>query len=180
MQRKPSGMIALVALAALTLAAAGCGGGGKNGSGTTAPPATTSTTATATRATTTRATTTAGSTASSFAGIASAADCRSLVGLSEKFASAVGGSADNVDTKKVSQLLQQFAEKAPSEVRPDFKVLADDYSKIADAVGNLKTGATPDAATLGKLQKLATQIDSAKLAQASQHITAWLRKNCSS
>jgi hypothetical protein len=51
-------------------------------------------------------------------------------------------------------------------------------SKVADVAGNLKPGQTPDPATLQKLQKLATSIDTQKLTQASQNITAWVAKNC--
>ena len=40
-------------------------------------------------------------------------------------------------------------------------------------------GQVPDAATLAKLQKLASSINQAKVTQASTHITAWAQKNCS-
>ena len=37
---------------------------------------------------------------------------------------------------------------------------------------------TPDAATLAKLQKLSTTLDSQEVRQASAHIEAWAKKNC--
>jgi hypothetical protein len=51
-------------------------------------------------------------------------------------------------------------------------------TKIAAVAGNLKPGQVPDAATVAKLQKLSTEIDTKKLTQASQNITAWVSKNC--
>lgn len=165
--------LGLIVLAVLVLVAAGCGGGKKNTAATTAP-------ATTAPATTEAATTTAATSTSGLPGIASAANCKELADLGAKFSQAIGGSADSQDTKKVAQLLQEFAAKTPPDIRPDFKVVADAFSKIADAVGNDTAGATPDATMLAKLQQLASEIDTAKLTQASQNISAWVQKNCHS
>lgn len=164
----------LLVVVALVLAAAGCGGGGSKSAATTATPATTA--ATTTSQTTTEAqTTTAGTNAFGFA---TAANCRQLADLGTKYSEALSGASSSGDLKKVAQLLKDFAAKTPGSIRPEFKILADDYAKIADAVGNLKPGTTPSADTLAKLQKLSTEIDTTRLAQASTRISAWLQKNC--
>lgn len=173
MRRRLIYALSLILLAVLVLVAAGCGGGKKNIAATTAPTSTAPATSKA-------ATTTAATSTSDLSGIASAANCKELADLGTKFSEAAGGSANSRDTKKVAQLLQEFAAKTPSDIRPDFKVVADAFSKIADAVGNVTPGATPDATMIAKLQKLAAEIDTAKLTQASQNISAWVQKNCHS
>ena len=174
MHRKSMLVVGLTLLAVLMLVAAGCGGGGKkNAAATTTTEATTTEAVTTTEATTTEATTTA-----KIAGIASTKECQDLANLGQKFSSAFTGAANGQDLKKEAQLFKEFADKAPSDVRADFQVIADYFSKIADVAGNLKTGQTPDAATIAKLQKLSTEIDQTKITQASQNITAWATKNC--
>lgn len=166
--------LALV-VTALALVAAGCGGGSKTAA-TTAAPATAAP-ATTEQATTTQATTRSQVTTSELSGLASAANCRQLADLSTKFMEAAGGTEPQ-DIQQVAQLLREFAAKTPSDVRPDFKVLSDAYSKLADAFVGVKPGAVPTASTLAKLQKLAGEIDTARLTTASENISAWLRKNC--
>ena len=172
MRQRSIHVLGPIALVVLVAVAAGCGGGSKNTAATTAA-------ATTAAATTAPATTKAAATTPDLSGLASAANCKQLADLGTKFSQAMGGT-DAQDTKKVAQLLQDFAAKTPSEIRPDFQVVADAYSKIADAVGNLKAGSVPDASTLAKLTKLATEIDSAKLTKASENISAWAQKNCHS
>jgi len=170
--------LALTGVFALT--AAGCGGGGSKSAATTAA-ATTEATQTQTQATTTAAppaTTKATTTTSSLGGIASAANCKELTDLGQKFQAAFTGAANSQDLKKQAQLLKEFADRTPSDIRPDFEVVADYLTKVADAVGNVKVGSTPDPATLAKLQKLSTEIDQQKLTAAGQHISAWVQKNC--
>ena len=183
MHRKTILALALTVLAALMVVAAGCGGGGKKNASATTEAATTeaaTTEATPTEevttteeATTTEATTTPG--------IASAANCKGLADLGSelaKFSAAVGGGGNGEALKKQAELFKEFADKAPSDVRADFQVIADYFSKIADAIGNLKPGQVPDSATIAKLQKLGTEIDQVKVTKASQNITAWAAKNC--
>jgi len=161
MQHTTVNTLGPVLLAAL-LFAAGCGGGG------------TTTTTTATKAATGGTTTGA----SGLSGLASSANCQQLKTVSSQFTQALTGSARAGDLKKMSQLLQEFAAKTPSDVRADFKVVADAYAKIFDAVGNVKPGATPDAAAIAKLQKLSTEIDEKRVARAWAHIGVWVKKNC--
>ena len=164
--------LGLILLALVVVAAAGCGGGKKNAAATVAAGATTS-------ATTHAAATQASTSGSSLSGLASAKNCSQLTELGRQFSQALTGSAAG-DTKKVAQLLQQFAAKTPSDIRADFEVVAAAYAKLADAVGNVTTGATPDATALAKLQKLAGEIDQPKLTKAWQHISTWAKTNCRS
>jgi hypothetical protein len=170
----------LVPLAALGLAAAGCGGGGSKGSFATTTEATlpATTEATTTGAFTTEAATTEATTTTSQVGGFAAKDCRDLTELGQKFSAAFSGAASSQNLKAEASLLKEFAAKTPSDIRGSFEVLADYLQKVADAVGNFKPGQTPDAATIAKLQKLATQIDQTKLAKASTSISAWVQKNC--
>ena len=186
MRRTLTLVLGLTMLALFALTAAGCGGGGnKESAGTTTEatvPATTeaATTEAATTeaATTEAATTQAVTTTSKLAGIASAKNCRDLAEVGQKFSAAFSGAAKAQNLKKEAQLLKEFADRAPAEIRDDFEVLGDYMTKIANAVGNLKPGATPNAQTLAKLQKLSTEIDQQKLTRASTNISAWVQKNC--
>jgi hypothetical protein len=173
----------LIPLAAIGFALAGCGGS-KSASTTTRAAgfstveATTTepvTTQTATAQTTTAQTTTNPTTTPT---VASAKNCKGLADLGQKFSSAFTGAANSQDLKKEALLLKEFADKTPADIRPDFQVLAQYLTKIADALGGLKLGSTPNAATLAKLQKLSAEIDQAKLTAASAHISAWAQKNC--
>jgi hypothetical protein len=183
MRRRSIAVLGLL-LAALALAAAGCGGGKKNTAATPTAIESESTAPATTEAATTEAPTTeaaitkAATTTSNLSGIASAANCRELAALSQKFQAAFSGAAGGRNLKKEAELLQEFAKKVPSEIRADFQIVADYVSRIAEVVGTLKPGTTPDPATLAKLQKLSSQIDQAKLTQASRHISAWVQKNC--
>lgn len=175
MRHRSAGALALVAAFALVLVAAGCGGGGTK-SGTTTAAGTTA--AGTTAATTAAATTAAATTTSALGGLASAKNCKELADLGTKFSEALGGTGTGADVKKVADLLQQFAAKTPESIRPDFTYLAGAYSKIAEAIGNVKPGSTPDPAAIAKLQKVGTEIDAKKLTQASQNIGAWVQQNC--
>ena len=176
MGRKSLAVLGVSLLAALALVAAGCGGGKKSSATTEA--ATTEAVATTEATTTEAATTEATTTTSNLSGLASSKNCRDLAGLSEKFSNAFSGASNSQDVKKQAELLKEFADKTPSDIRPDFQVVADYFSKIAEVAGSLKTGQTPDPATIAKLQKLSTEVDQTKLTQASQHISAWVTKNC--
>ncbi len=188
MRRTSKLALGLITLAALAALAAGCGGSSKSSATTAATTeaamteATTTEAAmtheTTTEAATTEATTTKATTTTGLSGLAASGKCRDLLNLSQKFSSALTGAANGGNLKKQADLLQSFAKQVPSEIRDDFKVIADYFSKVADAVGNIKPGQTPDADTLAKLQKLSTEIDQAKLTQASQHLQAWGQKNC--
>jgi len=188
MLRKVASLAALALIALLGFAVAGCGGGGGNKSseGTTAAsttePATTEAAPTTTEAaptttesapTTTAAPTTTSGSPGSFA---SAKNCRQFAEVASKLSQAFSGTG-STDLQKVAAYFDQLAKSAPEEVRGDFKVIADAFHKIADALKGVDLkNPSPDA--LAKLQKLQKEIDQVKLQAAEQHISAWAAKNC--
>lgn len=170
-------MLAFVALSLIVLIAAGCG---KSKSATPTQPSTTTAASSTTASTTTTGTTTAAATTTTgLSGIATAANCSQLTGLAASLAKAVSG-AGGTDVQKTALLLQEFANRAPADIRADFQVVAAAYVKIADALKgvNLGTGKVPSAAVLAKLAKLGTELNSAALQKADANITAWAQTNC--
>lgn len=174
----------LVVLALLAFGAAGCGGG-SNSAADTSTTTTTSESTTTEEATTTETNATETETESTSTEASGfnfgSGDCRKLAeagaNLSQSFSSA---STDKEKLEQAKQLYQSFVDKAPSEIKPDLQVLADAYSKIVDAVGNLnvKPGETPDAATIQKFQEALASIDNVKVRKASEHLTSWVTSNC--
>jgi hypothetical protein len=172
---------ALLALLAVVLAA-GCGGGGgneENASGTTqatvtdtTPATRTDLTETETTATETQATDTNGT------DFASSANCREFAQLAAKLQTSFSGSGSDLEETK--KLLDAFADKAPQEIRDDFRVIADYWTKIVEVLKgvNLQSGKPPSPEVLKKLQKVQNDIDQAKLQRASQNISNWATNNC--
>ena len=166
--------LAALLVAALALVAAGCGGSSDEASSDTATVAAETTT----EATTTEdMTTTEESTTGASGAAALSGKCAELAGLGSKLASAMGG--QDAGVADVSKLFDELADQVPDEIKADWQVLAQNFQKIADALkgADLSSGA-PDAATLAKLQKLATTLDSKEVRQAAAHIEAWAKKNC--
>jgi hypothetical protein len=118
------------------------------------------------------------STESSGAGAAAlTGKCAELAGLGSKLAAAMGG--QDAGVADVSQLFDALADQVPDEIKADWQVLAKNFQKIAEALKGVDlTSGTPDAATLAKLQKLSTTLDSQEVQQAAAHIEAWAKKNC--
>ena len=141
---------------------------------------TTETMTTDTSATDTTATTAGTDTSASaaIAALASSGNCKSFADLGAAFSSALSGASG--DPQKEAQLFQQFVDQAPSDIKADMQVIADDFSKIADALKgvDLSSGKTPDPAALAKIAALQGSLDQQKLATAEQHITAWATANC--
>jgi len=178
MRRTKFTAFAVMLLAALALAA-GCGGSSKNSAATTEAATTEATTTeeATTEETTTEAATTEATTTSALGGLATSGNCKELQDLSTKLQGVFSSTNPNAsDIKKEAQVLSDFADKAPSEVKDDFKTVAAFVSKVADIYGNVNPGQAPDAATLQKLQGL--QTDAQKVSTAGQHIAAWAAKNC--
>jgi hypothetical protein len=188
MRRTKFTAFAVMLVAALTLAA-GCGGSSKNSAATTEAATTEAATteeatteeatteAATTEETTTEAATTEATTTSALGGLATSGNCKELQDLSTKLQGVFSSTNPNAsDIKKEAQVLSEFADKAPSEVKDDFKTVAAFVSKVADIYGNVSPGKAPDAATLQKLQGL--QTDAQKVSTAGQNIAAWAAKNC--
>ena len=185
MRRTKFTAFAVLLIAAFTLMAAGCGGSSKNSAATTEAATTEATTteaatteATTTEAATTEAATTEATTTSALSGLVASGKCKELADLQQKVQSSSTGAGGGSDLKKTAQVVQEFADKAPSDIKGDFQTVADYLKKVAAVAGNLKPGETPDAATIAKLQKFSTEIDTQKLSQAGQNITTWVQKNC--
>ena len=145
--------LCLALLAALMLVAAGCGSSSKNSAATTEAATTEEATTeeATTEATTTEAATTEATTTAALGGLVASGKCKDLQNLGQKYSAALSGSGAGTDLKKTAQVIQEFADDAPSEIKADFQVVADYMSKVADVAGNLKPGQTPDPATLQKL-----------------------------
>jgi hypothetical protein len=84
------------------------------------------------------------------------------------------------DLQKNAKLVQEFADKTPTSIRPDFKVLAADWTKIATAMKGVSLASlkAPNAAVMSRLVKLSSQLDTEKLTTATQNISAWAHANC--
>ena len=166
--------LAALLVAALALVAAGCGGSSNEASSDTTSAETTTEVTTTAEMTTTKQT----STESSGAGAAAlTGQCAELAGLGSKLAAAMGGQDTGV--ANVSKLFDELADQVPAEIKADWQVLARNFAKIAVALKGVDlTSGTPDAATLAKLQKLSTTLDSQEVQQATAHIEAWAKKNC--
>ena len=174
MRRRSTQILGILLVLVVVLAAAGCGkkkSTTTTTTTTTAAAADTTTTATAGGETTTTATSGLGS-------LASAANCKQLSDLGQAFSSAFSGA--NGDVQKQAEVLKEFADQTPEDIRPDFQTLAAAFSKIADALKgvDLSSSSTPDAATLAKLMKLSSQFQDAKFQAAVQHIETWAANNC--
>jgi hypothetical protein len=171
MRRLAGPIYAATLFASLALLVAGCGSHSP-----AATTATTTTTAPASGGTSTQATTTA-SGAGKLA-ILTSANCRQLMNLTQTFAEAMAGNTQNL--QRTAALVQQFAKKTPTDIRPDFQVLAATWTKVASALKgvNLSSGKAPTATVLAKLVKLSSQLDAEQLTTASQDIAVWARANC--
>lgn len=183
MRRKMILVLGLSVLALVVLVAAGCGGDSKNAAATTEEVTTEAVTTeeatteeTTTEAATTEAATTEATTTESGGTVVSAGDCKELADLSSSLSTAFSGTANADSIKKEAAILNQLADKAPSEIQADFRTMAAFVAKVADIYGNITPGQVPDAATLQRLQGL--QTDAAKVTTASQNIAAWVTKNC--
>jgi hypothetical protein len=170
--------LAALLVAALALVVAGCGGSSDEASSDTATAAAETTTETTAEAATTEDMTTTEETTTDASGAAAlTGKCAELAGLGSKLAAAMGG--QDAGVADVSQLFDELADQVPDEIKADWQVLAQNFQKIADALkgADLSSG-TPDAATLAKLQKLATTLNSQEVQQAAANIEAWAKKNC--
>jgi hypothetical protein len=172
----------LLALLAIVLAA-GCGGGGSENTADTEPATTetldrtateTETTATETEATETEAT----DTDADVDEFASSKNCREFAQLTATLERAFSGA--DTDLERTKKLLDAYAEKAPEEIRDDFRVYADYWSKIVEALRgvDLQAGQPPSPEVLQRLQQVQTEIDPMRLQQAGQNIANWAQRNC--
>jgi hypothetical protein len=177
MRRRTTQILSILLVLVVVLAAAGCGGKKKTTTTTTTTVTQATTTTTAASGTTTAASQT--TTAASSSGLgALAANCKQLSDLGQAFSQAFQGA--NGDVQKQAAILKEFADKTPSDIRPDFETLANAYTQIAGALKgvNLSGGKTPDAATLAKLMALSQKFQNAQFQTALKNIETWAANNC--
>lgn len=195
-------VLATTLFVALAIVAAGCGGSSSTGaSGETTEQATgrsdtatqgtdtgsegtTETTETTkTDVTTTEDTaTTPAPDENALADILGSEECASLIGISSAFAQAAGGAGEGLEQSQ--KLFEEFAAKAPEDIRDDFAVIAEAWTAIVEvyADAGISAGEPPDAEAIAKLQQaseeLGRKLDDVKFQEASQNISTWVADNC--
>lgn len=151
MSRKPMQVLALPALVALVLLAPGCGGDEKSSGGSAGAPA---------------------------------KSCKEFeqgaTQVGQQFQTALTGSGGSADVQEAARLFDELTGQAPDEIKSDFETINEAFQKLAKALEgvDLSSNTPPDAAKLAELQKITSEIDQAKLNQASQNITTWAQENC--
>jgi hypothetical protein len=172
MRRRPTQILSILLVLVMVLAAAGCG---------KKKTTTSTTTTTVTQATTTTTAANETTTAAGSSGLGSlAANCKQYQDLGQAFSQALQGA--NGDVQKESQIFKEFADKTPSDIRPDFETVADAFNQIAGALKgvDLTSGKTPDSSTLAKLLTLSQKFQNAKFQAAVKNIETWAAKGCHS
>ncbi|HEX3290987.1 MAG TPA: hypothetical protein VHR46_06300 [Gaiella sp.] len=167
----------VIPIAVLALVAAGCGGDSSNESS----PDTTATTVAAETMTTTEETTATGTTATTTAAsgdLVLGGKCKEFAGISQKLSESLSGQTG--DLQQASKIFDEIADQVPDEIKADYQVIAANFKKIAEALKgvDLSSGKAPSPEALAKLQELSQSMDSPKVRQATQHIEAWVEKNC--
>ena len=156
-----------VSVVVFAVVAAGCGGSKKK----SVSPATSSTS--------TASTTTTSSAAPRFA---TSKNCAQLEALGTKLAQALQTTSGSAETRlnKEAQLLHDYANAAPSDVRGDFQTLADALDTYVHALlkAGIKPGKIPTQAQIAQIQAAAKAFSAPKLRAAEQHLAAWAQKNC--
>ncbi len=110
-------------------------------------------------------------------------ECQDLVDAGQAFGAALSSAAANGannDLGATADAYQAFADKAPAELKDDFKALASVIDEYAGAIKDLdlKAGEQPSAAQIAKLVAISQSFNSTKVQKASAAIAAWTTKNC--
>jgi hypothetical protein len=155
-------VLTIIVVLALALLGAGCGGGDDES-------------ATDTDTVTTETDGTTGETT------IAADDCQALVqassSLTQAFAAAGGA---NPDAEQANELLDEWAENAPDEIRDDIQVLAEAYGTYVTALDEVdfESGQTPSAEEIQAFQDAISEIDQEEVTTASQNLQTWSNDNC--
>jgi hypothetical protein len=168
-------LLTIALVLALALVGAGCGGGDDESSGDT----TNTTTEETFTFDTTEDTETDETDTDATDGLATG-ECQELVDASTQLSQAFGSAGASGDLGDSSEFFDEFADRAPEEIRGDFQILAEAYSEYADALGDvdLQSGVTPSAEDLQALQEALRSIDQEEVTAASQRIADWATENC--
>jgi hypothetical protein len=186
MARKLVPLLVIASFALLVFAFAGCGGDDNSASGdttatetTTTEETTTDTETTETETTETETTEDEGTDTTEASGdFATSANCREFAQIGTKISEALSGT-EATDLDQAKAAFDDLTAAAPDEIKDDFEVIADAYSKMVDALQGVDlSNPNPDPATLQKLTQLGQELDQAKLTQASTNISTWARDNC--
>jgi hypothetical protein len=104
--------------------------------------------------------------------------CTELAGIGAKFSQATA--SGDAGLEQVSKLFDELADNVPEEIKDDFQVLAENYSKLAEAMKgvDLSSGKQPSAEDLAKMQKVTASLNSPEIQQASKNISDWVTENC--
>ena len=102
---------------------------------------------------------------------ATSENCQEFTQIGAQLSEAITGTAD-VD--EIRAAFDELAAAAPDDIKPDFEVLARYMAAVADAVGDVGPGETPDPSALAKL----AQLDSTEATTASTNISRWVTENC--
>jgi hypothetical protein len=166
--------LAALLIAAVALIAAGCGGSDSNEASSDTTAATTETMSVDTTATTDDS-----GTSTDDAAIGNlSGDCAQFAGVSSKIAQSLSGQDANMED--AAKAFAEIADQVPDEIKDDYQVIAENFSKIAEALKgvDLTSGQTPSPEALAKLQELSKSMDSAEVQQATQNIEAWVSQHC--
>ena len=167
--------IAALLIAVLALVAAGCGGSSSD----EASSDTETTVATEATATDDMTATDDDSETSTDVDLGNlSGECAQFAGISSTLAQSLSGQDANIED--AAKAFDEIADQVPDEIKDDYQVIAENFSKIADALKgvDLTSGQAPSPEALAKLQELSASMDSAEVQQASQHIEAWVQEHC--
>lgn len=176
----------VAAATALALAVTACGGSKKSSApaNTTADVTTVTTTTSSSSDSTsgdTSTTTSSGDTTSSSGDVSKS--CLDFASAASKLGAALSSTGSpTADSESLKTYFEGLAEKAPSDIKASFQTLADAISKYVDTIKglDLKSGETPSAADLQKLQAAAASLGTADVQAASKKINAWVKAGCHS
>ena len=107
-------------------------------------------------------------------------ECEELAELSTKMGEAFSGTGGSDDIQEQAEFFEDFADETPEEIREDFQVIAEAYTKLADALedADLQAGEQPDPEAIQKLQEATQSLDQERLNEASANIQKWSEENC--
>ena len=99
-------------------------------------------------------------------------ECVAVIGAITAVSQAFAGVASNADQ---SDLLDQYADRVPDDVKADFQTLVDYAKEVAEAYAKLglSPSETPSAEQLEQYQADLAAIDQEELSAASERISAW-------
>jgi hypothetical protein len=112
---------------------------------------------------------------------ASTKNCKELEGLAAKVSQSFQPNANGeLDLSKEADALDALANAAPDEIKGDFKTFAEAFKKFAKVYGDvkIKPGQTPSAEQIAKLTAAAQSFNTAKLQQATTHLSTWASSHC--